>query len=148
MVNLEIWKDISGFEGLYKISSEGRILSIGNSASKKDKFLKHWNCVGYPAVDLRKNKKAYKFLVHRLVALHFIANPNNLPIVNHKDHDKTNYSIANLEWCTNEDNVLHGKRKGKTVENIRMRSLVADTRKYIMKHNLDVDIFIAELTKS
>ncbi len=147
MEDIEIWKDIIGFEGIYKISSKGRVLSIGNSASRKDKFLKHWKYGDYVGVDLYKNGRSHKKYVHRLVALHFIDNPENLPNVNHKDHDRLNYSINNLEWCSQDDNALHGKRKAKTVHNLRMQVLIENTHNYILKYNLNLDVFISEMTK-
>lgn len=148
MKDIEIWKDIVGFEGSYRISSRGRVLSIGNNATKKDKFLKHSSYGGYPGVDLYKNNKSFKKYVHRLIAISFIDNFKNLPIVNHKDHDKTNYSINNLEWCLQEDNALHGKRKAHTITNLRIKIFAESIHKYIVKYNLDLDILISEINKT
>ena len=94
----EIWKDIEGYEGLYKISNMGRVKSIKFNKEKilflqKDKY-------GYLRVGLRKMGKLKNYFVHRLVAEAFIPNPNNLPIVNHKDENKQNNCVENLEWCT------------------------------------------------
>jgi hypothetical protein len=103
----EIWKDISGYEGLYQISNYGKVKSF-----KKEKNFGHLlsfsiNHKGYYQIVLTKNKKPKNWLVHRLVALVFIPNPNNLPQVNHKDTNKTNNCVENLEWITNEDNIKH-----------------------------------------
>lgn len=104
----EVWKDIQGYEGLYKISSLGnvyscytnKILSPGKTGD------------GYPYVMLHKDKKEKIHMIHRLVAIHFIPNPDNLPIINHKDEDKENYSIDNLEWCTySHNNTYNGVNK-------------------------------------
>ena len=144
---MEIWKDIIGFEGLYKISSKGRVLSLGNNKNRKDKILKHWDQTGYPAVDLNKNGKSVKRLIHRLVAIHFIDNPFDLPVINHKDNDKYNYSIDNLEWCLQSDNALHYKRRAQTVTGLRINVLVQKTKEYLIKHNLSIETFISEMTK-
>ena len=76
----------------------------------------HENQQGYMMVNLRKEGKVKMASVHRLVALTFIPNPENLPMVNHIDGVKTNNAIENLEWCTNRDNVLHAVRTGLLVQ--------------------------------
>lgn len=101
---MEYWKDINGFEGLYQVSNQGRIKNKHNKvlSLRKDK--------GYFKVHLWKNSVSKWFLVHRLVAKAFIENPYNLPQVNHKDEDKTNNKVENLEWCTFEYNMNYGTR--------------------------------------
>lgn len=111
----EIWTNINGFQGIYKISNYGRVKSFRNG---KESILKldENNC-GYYRVSLYKNHKRYRFLVHRLVAEHFIPNPENLPIVNHKDETTYNNHVSNLEWLTCSDNQLYGtirERKSKS----------------------------------
>lgn len=87
------------FDANYIIYSDGRIYSV-----RKDIFLKPFLVTkGYPTVSLYK--KDYQ--VHRLVANAFIPNPNNLPQVNHINHDKTDNRVENLEWCTNRQNTIH-----------------------------------------
>ena len=104
----EIWKDIKGYEGKYQISSHGRVRSLKNS---KERILKpHKDTSGYKQVDLLKDGKRKTCSVHRLVANHFIPNPNNLPQVNHKDENKLNNNIENLEWCTQKYNCNYGTR--------------------------------------
>lgn len=111
----EIWIDIIGFQTLYKISNYGRVKSLRNG---KETILKldENNC-GYYRVTLFKDKKRHRFLVHRLVAEHFIPNPNNLPLVNHKDETTYNNHVSNLEWVDYSENQLYGsvrQRKSKS----------------------------------
>ena len=107
-MNNEVWKDILGYEGLYKISDKGRVKSIGY---KKERILKPGrDKYGYLLVSLCKNHKIKYCHIHRLVALTFILNPNNLPQVNHKDEDKTNNRVENLEFCDRKYNCNYGTR--------------------------------------
>lgn len=109
----EIWKDIEGYNGLYQISNLGRVKSLGRrgkGCSLEDRILKPMiNKDGYHLVNLKDiNHVAKWFTVHRLVALHFIPNPNDYKEINHKDEVKSNNIVANLEWCTREYNVSYG----------------------------------------
>ena len=108
----EIWKDVSGYEGIYQISNFGRVRSFKFSNVRILKNIVH--SAGYLTVDLRKNGTRKSFKIHRLVALAFIENPNNLPSINHKDECKTNNSINNLEWCTDKYNTNYGTRTERT----------------------------------
>lgn len=103
-------KDIAGYEGLYTIDTEGRIYSI---RSKKYLSLKPDSIFGYVHVGLCKNGKTKQCNVHRLVAQAFIPNPNNLQVVHHKDDNKSNNRVENLEWCTQKENVHHTIAAGK-----------------------------------
>lgn len=114
----EIWKDIAGYEGYYQISNLGNVKSlsrvVGKSNGKNyrvtEKLRKSFlNGNGYPMVSLAKGSIVNVF-VHRLLAEAFIPNPENKPQVNHKDSNKTNYSIENLEWVTNKENAQHHAR--------------------------------------
>lgn len=97
-------KDIPKFEGLYAATEDGKIWSY-----YKNKFLKTTlTKEGYLKVVLVKNKIHYNKLVHRLIAQTFLENPNNLPIINHKDENKINNSINNLEWCDYKYNSNYG----------------------------------------
>ena len=108
---MEIWKDIKGYEGLYKVSSEGRIKSLNYNHTCKEQILKPGsNKKGYLRVVLCKKGKFKTFLIHRLVSASFIPNPDNLPEVNHKDEDKTNNNVSNLEWCNRKYNSNYGTR--------------------------------------
>lgn len=110
MSKAEIWKDIEGFENRYEISSFGNVRN-----KKTSKVLKHSNNYhGYPFVLLRKkgDDKVKNLKIHRLVAEAFIPNPDNLPQVNHKDGNKLNNSVDNLEWCTCQYNIQHSFANG------------------------------------
>ena len=105
---IEIYKDIQGYEG-YQVSNHGNIKSLGNSKTRKEKILKPFNTTKcYLQVELSKQGKRKKYLVHRLVAEAFIDNPNNLPQVNHKNEIKTDNRVENLEYCSAEYNNNYG----------------------------------------
>lgn len=113
---IEIFKDIEGYENLYQISNLGNVKSLGNgnSNNSKEKILKPAkDKKGYLYVDLYKQGKRKTYKVHRLVAKVFIENPNNLPQVNHKDEDKTNNAVENLEFCDAKYNINYGTRNEK-----------------------------------
>lgn len=119
---VEIWKDITGYEGIYQISNYGRVKSLdryiqyvnGNNIFTKGKILNGFTKpTGYKSVDLYYNNHRKKFHIHRLVAGAFIENPNNLPEVNHKDEDKSNNCVENLEWCTCAYNINYGTHNQK-----------------------------------
>lgn len=117
----EIWIDISGYEGKYQVSNLGRVRSLiyKNNANgkiyKREKLLKQfYDRNGYLRVDLKMGKRK-NAQVHRLVALAFIPNPLEKPQVNHKDKDKENNKVDNLEWVTNQENQLHRYRIPKTI---------------------------------
>lgn len=100
-------KDIIGYEGLYAITSCGRVYSY-----KSKKFLKpQKNTKNYLFVTLYKSGKPKSFFVHRLVAEAYIENPNNLETVDHIDSNKSNNSINNLQWLSSEDNVRKANSK-------------------------------------
>lgn len=110
----EIWKDIPGYEGLYKVSSRGRIWSNRNSLYLKPAVDK----LGYFVVILYSAGRRKTIRVHRLVALAFIPNPNSYKEVNHKDENKANNNIENLEWCTRAYNVNYGTARQRAAANI------------------------------
>ena len=115
MESIEIWKDIEGYEGLYQVSSMGRVVSLHPHSSKsiRKKVISYTNVHGYQRVDLhKKGERRGRFLVHRLVALAFIPNPENKPEINHKDGNKGNNSFLNLEWCTRKENMVHATKYG------------------------------------
>ena len=113
----EIWKDIKEYEGLYQVSNLGNIRRIGNyknqySEWKSFKNLKLSNRKGYLYTVLCKNGISTHFLVHRLVAKTFIDNRNNLNEVNHKDGNKQNNNVNNLEWCSHSENIIYAYKNG------------------------------------
>lgn len=135
----EIWKDIVGYEGLYQVSNFGRVRSLdrfvkgshNNLKPVKGKILNPEKTqFGYLQVSLsRKNLKHKRFKVHRLVADSFIANPFNLPQINHKDEDKMNNRVDNLEWCDsfyNQNYGTCGERKHKHLINHPQMSIAVE----------------------
>lgn len=115
---MEIWKDIEGFEGLYQVSDEGRVKSLKYG---KEKILKGGKARGYLIVQLCKDGKQVMKFIHRLVAEAFLPNPNHLPQINHKDEDKTNNNVLNLEWCDSKYNSNYGTRNKRIVEKLSRR---------------------------
>lgn len=131
----EIWKDIKGYEGYYQISNFGRVKSVErtiiyigrNQTSAEFKMGKYCNerilktasNRGYEIVTLGRNSRRATYQVHRLVAEHFIPNPNEYPTINHKDENKRNNRVDNLEWCTNEYNSNYGTRNQRIVEKLK-----------------------------
>ena len=135
----ETWRDIKGFEGFYQISNFGNVKSYnkrvknGNGyAIKKGKVIKNnLTTSGYYSVHLYDEcGKRIPKMIHRLVAEHFLPNPNNYPQVNHKDENKLNNHIDNLEWCTEKYNSNYGKHHIKL-------SLAQPTRRTILQYDLD-----------
>ena len=112
-----VWMPVLGFEGLYEISNLGKVRNHKGETLKQG--IKRTNCTCYKLVNLWKDGRYYKKYVHRLIAEAFIPNPDNLPMVNHKDEDGTNNSIDNLEWCTREYNVNYGTAKERRAKKIR-----------------------------
>lgn len=121
-------KDIPNYEGKYAVTEDGQVWSY-----KHKKFLKPNVVGGYHHVSLvDKNNVIKQWRVHRLVAITYIPNPNNCPIINHKDENRKNNHVSNLEWCTHKYNSNYGNcRKNiganKTVEG-KKRSAEAATK--------------------
>ena len=132
----EIWRDIKGFEGIFRVSNYGRIMGYPRR-SKDGRILrarlltgcKYSN--GYLVVNLKYESLIKRVPIHRLVAETFIPNPYNLPMVNHKDENKTNNRVDNLEWCDAKYNTTYGTARD------RMRnSLVRNKSKRIRQYSL------------
>jgi hypothetical protein len=127
----EIWKPIKGFETLYQVSSLGRISNYRKVMSIQTMPR------GYKTIGLTITGKSHTRLVHRLVAENFIANPEGKPEVNHKDGDKSNNSVSNLEWCTSSENKQHAINTGLKVYNVPTKGLkIGKNSKY---HNVTYD---------
>ena len=114
----EVWRPVAGFEGLYEISSLGRVKSVDRYVKQgtknggirtfhvREKILPHKiNTSGYPIVVLTRDGKSVWMRVHRLLAAAFIPNPDNLPEIDHIDTNKQNYNIDNLRWVTHAQNM-------------------------------------------
>ena len=100
-------KDVKGYEGLYAVTSCGKVWSY-----KSKKFLTPWeNGYGYLYIDLYKDGKCKHYKIHRLVAEAYIPNPDNLPQVDHIDGNKTHNYLNNLQWITNRDNCRKSNNK-------------------------------------
>lgn len=109
----EVWKDIKGYEGIYQVSNLGRIKSFKRKSINEGLILKpHEIRLGYLQVTLYDKNKRKIFLVHRLVAMTFIPNPQNKPEINHKDGNSSNNKVSNLEWCTHQENIQHAWDNG------------------------------------
>lgn len=109
MTREEIWKDIDGYKGFYQVSNKGRVRSVDRTIKwrhnsfqyRKGRILAPTiDTAGYYVVGLHKESVGKIYIVHRLVAEAFIPNPDNFPIINHKDENKLNNVVENLEWCT------------------------------------------------
>lgn len=117
---MEIWRDIPGYNGRYQISNFGRVRTKNYNHTGITKIMQlSENGRGYLQVCLTKDNKKRSIKIHRLVAECFINNPDNLPVVNHKDENKQNNHVNNLEWCDNNYNTHYGtaiKRRSKSVK--------------------------------
>lgn len=112
----EIWRDISGYEGLYQVSNLGRIKRLPRVVIRSDGRRRtfcesiskgHLHNTGYYVINLTKNVISKRKLVHRLVAEAFLPNPNHYPVIHHIDANKTNERADNLMWCSYSFNIKH-----------------------------------------
>jgi len=138
--NMEVWKDIQNYEGLYQVSNLGRIKALAKTYRtgeyygeryQPEKIIKPFSNYRYLCVDLNKNAVSKKHRVHRIVAITFLENPNNLSEVNHINGDKFDNRAENLEWCTRSHNQLHaysiGLQKVKHGAELTWSKRVVDT---------------------
>lgn len=115
----EEWKDVVGFEGYYKVSNLGNVISLRRKFMRTEHLMSPAvTPYGYAVVCLRKPDIKTTVKVHRLVAQAFIPNPDNLPQVNHKDEDKLNNCVDNLEWCDSKYNINYGTVVQRRIETI------------------------------
>ena len=128
---MEIWKDIKGYEGSYQVSNLGRVKSLKYQKNRILKTILHNN--NYYFVTLCNKDNCKNYSVHRLVAQAFIPNPNNYPVVNHKDEDKSNNKADNLEWCTIEYNNNYGNHNKRVAVSNHIPILQFSKEDYLIK---------------
>ena len=123
----EIWKPIIGYESRYIISNKGEVKSL-----KRNKVLKKELRRNYWSIQLYDGNKFKHFSIHRLVGIHFIENPNNLPFINHIDENKLNNNANNLEWCTASYNINYGTYIQRAVEKKSIPVMQLDKNKNLI----------------
>jgi hypothetical protein len=146
----EVWKNIQKYEGYYQISNLGRLRSVDrvikykngrlNKHKGREKNVKEYK-TAYRIAILSKENKQKGFKISRLVAKHFIKNPNNYPCVNHIDGNKHNDRKENLEWCTYSYNNLHAFNNG-LIKHSGIRGIIWDKNRlkwyaYLSRNNKD-----------
>lgn len=149
--NMEIWKDVVGFETNYEVSNMGRVRSKTRTIMRSNGY--PLNLCGkilpqYPKygnsdvprwfVNLSQDGKPYTKTVHRLVATAFIPNPNNLPQINHKGEDPSNNRVENLEWCDCDYNHNYGTRNSRHAEKLKKPVDVYDLDGNFLSHHNSV----------
>ena len=127
----EIWKDVEGYEGKYQVSNLGRMRILKN-------MILQTTPTGYISINLYKNGKGKRTSVHRLVAKAFIPNPENKPYINHKDTNRSNNCINNLEWCTPKENTQHSIKYGNSKNLLkRLETIREKYKRKINQYDLD-----------
>lgn len=149
---MEVWKDIQGFEGIYQVSSLGRVRSLDRVIHKlnveqrmRGRILSPTNNgTGYMKVNLSKDGKAKLCFVHRLVVEAFIPNSCKLSQINHIDENKSNNQVNNLEWCSSEYNINYGERTNKVRLTANRPVIQCDKKGTIIKEFASATIAEAE----
>ena len=147
-MSFEIWKPIKGFEGLYEISNTGLVKSLrrevpnnGGISIVKEKILKpQKEKNGYLRIGLNKRNKKYMFLIHRLVAESFIPNVNNYAEINHKDGNKSNNNVDNLEWCSRSYNIKHSyinKLRNTDINRKNAKKMIEKNKRKVVQKDLN-----------
>lgn len=140
----EIWKEIPNSNGLYFVSSLGKVKSVNPSRlhGNKEHFLKPYVInSGYEVIEIYTGVgKRKKHLVHKLVAEAFIPNPDNLPCINHKDENKLNNSLENLEWCSYKYNNNYGTARIRQIEKMGRRVSQYDLNEHWIASFLSVKV--------
>lgn len=139
---MDNFKDIKGYEGVYKINELGQIKSIHLKSIIKNQVSKR----GYEVVKLYDGIKPKRFFVHRLIAIAFIPNKNNLPFINHKNGVKSDNRIENLEWCTHKENMIHAHRTGLSKISDKCKIAVSKKNKLYtgVKNHMSIPVFNIE----
>jgi len=127
---MEKWEHVAAYEGKYEVSDLGRVRSLDRKtehkkyvAYRKGKIMSQSSDQdGYKLVKL-SNGKGKMFKVHRLIAMAFISNPYDYPIINHKDNDPSNNTIENLEWCTHQMNIAHMRAQNRKGEHPHQKKI-------------------------
>lgn len=146
----EVWRPIAGYECFYEVSNLGRVRSLmmrngSGSFARKKLMTQHNNGHGYKYVSIRLNGKRKNFYVHRLVADAFVPNPNNLPVVDHIDFDKTNNNADNLQWMTQKQNVA---RSTQNMSKPRKKAMTNTGERYISRRKSDGKFYVTVFRKS
>lgn len=134
----EIWRDVKEYEGYYQVSNRGIVKSLNYNHTGKEGILKAQdNGDGYLYVNLWKEGKMKSCTIHRLVAIAFLPNPNNLPEVNHISEDKSDNRVENLEWCTRLYNTTYNGRakkaeRSKEMTQIKVKQLWESTKSMVL----------------
>lgn len=144
-----MWKDIVGYENHYQVNELGQIRTLKNSSLQKaGTILKSQinKKNGYVYQMVYKDGKQKLLRVHRVVANAFLPNPNNLPQVNHKNGNKNDNRVQNLEWCTQEQNMLHAFKIGLAKPSDKQKRAIAETNKakrkaVVFKQGSNVQVF-------
>ena len=148
---MEVWKDVVGYEGLYEVSSYGRIKRLereywhthNKTNSKIKELILKLDSINkkYEQIGLTKNSITKNYSVHRLVAIAFIPNKDNKPVVNHIDENKLNNKLCNLEWATQSENINYGNRNKKVADKIskEIKSIDKNGVETIYKSALDAE---------
>jgi len=142
----EVWKDVKGYAGLYQISNKGRVKSLGrvvlrgvnSNRTHAERILAvRKDGRGYHQVRLYKRGVSTYPKVHRLVGTHFLQNKGNLPQINHKDEDKDNNAVDNLEWCTSQYNAAYSNAKTYFfVSPKQLKTKIHNLNKFCRENNL------------
>jgi hypothetical protein len=145
--SIEVWKPITGFEGLYEVSNHSRVRGVDRYVPMKKKFLKfqvgvinkgYLSKSGYWRVLLRKPNNQKKMMsVHRLVAIEFIPNPENKPCINHINGISSDNTLSNLEWCTYKENTIHAHKTGLCKSR---KGIFRDGKKFVLALNNKFEI--------
>ena len=140
-----IWKEILGYEGLYEVSNTGIVKSL-DRYDTLGRFHKgvlistKYNNRGYVQLHLHKDGQCKMVLLHRVVAEAFIDNPNKYKQINHKDENKDNNNVENLEWCTNLYNRRYGTGYKRSVDNHNYKLIGKKNSKAIKQYNKNGDL--------
>lgn len=140
----EEWRNVVGYEGYYQVSNKGRVKSLkridpNNHLVKERILTPNKDKYGYDYVGLSKYGKTKSYKSHRLVAKAFIYNPNNHPVINHKDFNKDNNCVDNLEWCTVAYNNTH-RFKYKPINQLGTKNHRFSGYVLVFKNNVLIDI--------